>query len=275
MLGCGTSTEMRLGVNPRLTIPIKPNEKLTIRDELWEAVDTDDKPLVFLITTPVPHAILYIIHESKVYTIGFGYYNVIDNKKARASINISSSITSHMAALYTSDHLTPSVVQTATIAWVDFCTREMLERIQNFLNGATSIIYLLSLKIDDANKVKDPIVMPKSSTMITLTNDTSTYLEAADFFGHNKTFNCIKWSKYILGIENRINCGISGSPKFCTSITDDEMKRLSSNMNSQQLKTTVEIIQARLSSAVDIYSRFKRETGFLGGKTRKRRTNRK
>lgn len=277
MLACGIVPDRV--INPRVTIPIKPNEKLLIRDELWEAVDSDDKPLVFLVTTPVPHATVYILHESKIYTIGFGYLNMMDDKKSNVTQHISKSFARHNAILYTSDILAPSVLKSAKIAWVDFCTREMLERIQNFLNGATSIIYLLSLQIDYVKELKDQIksrhFIPRTNNVITLTNDTSTYLEVAEFFGDNKTFNCIKWSKYILGIENRINCGIRGDPDFCTSITDDEMKSLLNHMNNENLPVIVENIQTRLSTDVDIYSRFTRETGVSGGKTRKRRTRAK
>jgi hypothetical protein len=58
----------------RLTYIPAPGERVVLNPELTSKITSieTENPLVFLITTPV-HSILYIISDSRLYSVGFGY----------------------------------------------------------------------------------------------------------------------------------------------------------------------------------------------------------
>jgi hypothetical protein len=220
-------------------------------------------PIVFLVVSPkVPHAMIYVIHESQLYTIGFGYYGRRDwfSTKLLASRNtkLAHAIGTLKGALYSADFLMPKEDQPSFIAWVGFLDMNTVNRIEYLLNGTSVIIYSGTKDsgvYDVSNKCN--LVVPQS------------YCEGAAFLRYGT--NCIEWAQSMLGIK--IDCGFLGHPSDCKPITVEEWEDIKANMNNfVNLKEIIGVVQKRLTRA-NICTRVAKKLGICGGMSRRRRKN--
>ena len=220
-------------------------EKLVVNDSLTAAVNGNSPPIIFLVTTKAPHAMLYIVHEGQLYTIGFGYHRTepeeaqflamatAKSEKIRSSaskqkitgkLGIDAEQLVHATevitgALYTADYLMPAEDQNGKISWVGFLNKAMLNRIQQTLDASTGILYRTKLEYELGKKIskddtQDYYVDNRARVLLT-----KKYCESAGFLV-NGTLNCILWAEKRLGIS--LDCGLFLNPTYCPSITDEE-----------------------------------------------------
>jgi hypothetical protein len=252
-------------------------DKLTIDRNITKAINSDDPPLVFLVVTAsgVNHAILYILHEGKFYTVGFGYEETDQeltrresHRARKAKVGLEKTMSIHhtferlTGALYTADSVAPTPEQSAKLAWVGYLTPEIASRIQSTMDNAVAIKYM-------ADEEHGSYYLSKKSYVI-LTN---TYCEAAGFL-RGGTLNCLVWAQQILGVA--LNCGVSGTPSKCTAVNQGEFDDISDALNQGdsktrkiRLKSAIDSIQKRLLTH-NICTRFTRELGLCGGSRRGR-----
>jgi hypothetical protein len=229
----------------------KVGKKLSLNKELKQAAESkelSDRPIVFIITQNAPHAMIYIIHNNKLYSVGYGYagsykfnpFAVIPNtgkpllnKSKKMAYKIMNSFESKRGALYTPDFLMPTENDVSRIVWVDYLNTDMVQHIEDELSTASDIIYSIN---EDMNVDKFIIRGIKTK-----------YSESSGFIRKDTHSNCIKWAQETLGI--RLNCGYLGDPKECLSITPEEYDTLITNLNNERtLPTVIDSIQKRLLS---------------------------
>ena len=236
--------------------------KLIMNKKLMEAANTenpDKKPLLYIINTgknpAVDHAIMIIIHDKKVYSVGFGYEEVFkaftDDTipvKSRTKVVAHNLVMKYglneenlenknkyieflkqvdndlfnllPGALYTSDFLVPETNQECNLIWVGRLTGDICKSIENELIQAKNII------------------IGNNKTQYILSNE-RTYLTGQGASGPRdvKLLNCIQWvNEKLLSEFNRhkirfkaLNCGGLGSPGNCRSINPEMLNDLIEN----------------------------------------------
>ncbi len=239
--------------------------------EAAESSDITDRPIIMLVTSGMPHAILYIFHEAKLYTCGYGYSSEINrNFKNPTSDLLTMAGKSNFAhtfekmtgAIFTADAMAPSETHEAKISWIGFLDKGMVDRIQEFLNN-TQIIIFLGKKEGRYNKVSN-------NTKLIVSN---AYYAAAGILPSREAYNCLTWAQNILGIK--IDCGLIGSPKHCKGITEEQFNLLKQNMNKPELPQIISDIQTTLTDPSNICTRIGKAMGICGGRSRKNRIKKK
>ncbi len=238
----------------------QPVTGLRVNKKLIDAVkradkshDFLDRPLVFIVTNNVPHAILYIIHDKRVYSVGFGYNERPKMEQTGSVISHASHAVERLCgSLYTPDYLMSGYEQESRIVWVGFLYNDMIDRIQAELNNTEKISY----KTDNEGKIKYSMI-----------DATTRYCEGAGFIPTNMLSNCLKWASSIIGVK--LNCGLIGNPKNCISITQDEYSDIIKNFNNPNLVTIIEDIQKRLLSESVALSVANKATFGLASRTKK------
>ncbi len=233
---------------------------LNVNKKLRRAVNKADKsgdfldrPIVFIVTNNVPHAILYIIHDKRVYSVGFGYNDRPKMDQTGSVISHASHVVENLCgSLYTPDYLMSSDQQESRIVWVGFLYDEMLDRIQAELNNTEKISY----RANHEGIIKYSMI-----------DATTRYCEGAGFVPTNKLTNCLKWASSIIGVK--LNCGLIGNPKNCISITEDEYREIIKNFNNPNLVTIIEDMQKRLLSESVALSVANKATFGLASRTKK------
>ena len=220
------------------------SEKLSINPAIVEAVDNGDSPLLFVIVTKTPHAILCILCESKLYTFGFGYSGGT-NKHNRQSLH---NISENDGAIYTADYLYSKITQSSSIIWVDIVTKEMINRIQHTLDKSIDVNY--TCKLENVDPTSQTPFNKKSRILLTGKNtialDNYAYCALFNLHTTNKTTNCINWAMYIIG--QQLNCGfLYNSPATCKTINQDDFDDIKQNINNDNdLKNVIYSIQELL-----------------------------
>jgi hypothetical protein len=252
-------------------IPQDSKKRVSFNYELIEAVRTAhneyDKPLVFLVTTGLPHTIIYIIHNTKVYTIGFGFNDSLGQGKVMGTLyavglrKIGHIFENLKGALYSADHLMPGTSHDAKVAWVGFLNNEIIESIEEDLKSTEGILY--SGTINDAGGYT---VSPMCTLLVP-----RRYCEGAGFIDKNGSSNCLLWAQSKLNIN--INCGLLGRPQDCNPVTVDEFTDVVNNMNSgPNLQEVIERIQHRLTN-FNFCSKVSRHLGLCGGGVSRKHKN--
>jgi len=220
------------------------NEKLSINPAIVDAVNEGNNPLLFVIVTKTPHAILCILCDSKLYTFGFGYSGGT-NKHNRQSFH---KISENDGAIYTADYLYSKITQSSSIIWVDIVTKEMLNRIQNTLDKSIDVNYTCELL--DVDVTSQTPFNENSRVLLTGKNtialDSYQYCELFNLHTKNKTTNCINWAMYIIG--QQLNCGfLYNSPATCKIINQNDFDNIKQNINNDnKLRNVIHSIQERL-----------------------------
>jgi hypothetical protein len=256
-----------------LTVPIVNRKFPQFNTQLAEAAQETDllkRPLVFLVTTKLPHAIIYIVHEGQFYTVGYGFLRgdqlkntIHDSFQRVGKDDLAHSFEKLRGAIYTADAVAPDETRDARIAWVGFLNMDMVNRMQQFLNSAVSIIYNGNKQSSNYYVSSDAYI--KVSQM---------YLEAAGFimFGRDTYFNCLIWAQKMLNIN--INCGYLGNPGDCKPVSVTQFNKLKANLNSPNLPQVVSEIQQTVELK-NICTRVGKAIGICGGGRRKRNNTRK
>jgi hypothetical protein len=201
-----------------VTPEIQGNDKvkLIFNEEIKNAVKKKEKVLIILVVTPY-HAILYIIHLGKLYTVGFGYYGpeeekILVNRLRNYNQNaIAHAIESRDGALYSPDMVAPLEDHAGKIVWIDYLNMDMINRIEYDLNVARTIIFEGTIQ-----KTKYKL---SKYTIISLERR---YCEAADFICRDGAQNCIIWAKNILGVK--LKCGLKGDPYSCKEVSPTDFE---------------------------------------------------
>jgi len=220
------------------------NEKLSINPAIVDAVNEGNNPLLFVIVTKTPHAILCLLCDSKLYTFGFGYSGGTNKYNRQLLHNISE----NDGAIYTADYLYSKITQSSSIIWVDIVNKEMLNRIQSTLNKSIDVNYTCELK--DVDITSQTPFNKKSRVLLTGKNtialDSYEYCALFNLHTKNKTTNCINWAMYIIG--QQLNCGfLYNSPATCNIINQDDFDNIKQNINNDdKLRNVIQSIQKRL-----------------------------
>lgn len=227
-----------------------PIVRQTIR-EAAESSDITDRPIVILVTSGMPHAILYIFHGAKLYTCGYGYSSEIGHNyknitsdlltKAGKS-DIAHTFEKMTGAIFTADAMAPSETHEAKISWIGFLDKGMVDRIQEFLNNTLLIIFS-GKKEGRYNKVSNNAKLIVSNS----------YYAAAGILPSREAYNCLTWAQNILGIK--IDCGLIGSPRDCKGITEEQFTLFKASMNHSSLPRIIEQIQRTLIAPPGICTR--------------------
>lgn len=225
-----------------------------------------NRPLVFLVTSNAPHAMIYIINEGLVYSVGFGFYDDMFQQKMSKVLQRFSETWAHRietldGALYSADFLMPNVSQGGKIVWVGFLDDEIFRRIENDVKQTAAIIYSGTISADGTYTI---------SNKCTLLTPKCRYCEGAGFM-KNGASNCLIWAQSKLNVN--INCGFKGTPDECHSITPDELNAVIQNSGPELVKV-VKDIQRRIEP-VDICTRISRSLGLCGGTRRRKNMKRK
>ena len=249
-----------------VTPEIQGNNELQLlfNENIEIAVSDGEKVLIMLVVTPY-HAILYIIHSGKLYTVGFGYYGpeedkFLPNRLRNNNQNaIAHAIELRDGALYSADMVAPLEDHAGKIAWIDYLNMDMINRIKSDLNVAKRIIFEGTIQ-------GQKYILSKYSTI----SLEKRYCEAAGFIGRDGSQNCIIWAKNILGVK--LNCGLKGDPYSCKEVKPDEFEEFIEAYTSYtNVDEVIKNIKKRLTPGVcDSVS----SCAISGGKTRKRRKNR-
>jgi hypothetical protein len=232
---------------------VNGRKKVVVNEILTEAaknVHRNQRPIVFLVVCGVPHAMIYIIHENTLYTVGFGYNdqhkNGIIKDALRKSDNpimksIAHSIEVLNGSLYSADYLMPELEQIGKIVWIDYLDENILHRIQDELNHSTAVMYNGTYK---SNRNRPIFELSQNCTVMVQQK----YCEAAGFM-HNGTTNCIRWALQILDI--RLNCGFLQNPMKCKEVNEEQFNLFKENfLNPGNLETIINNIQQRLTPKI-------------------------
>lgn len=234
--------------------------------EAAESSDITDRPIIMLVTSGMPHAILYIFHEAKLYTCGYGYSSEISHNFKNLTSDLltkagktdfARAFEKSTGAIFTADTMAPSETHEAKISWVGFLDKVMVDRIQDFLNNTLLIIFS-GKKEGRYNKVSN-------NTKLIVSN---AYYAAAGILPSREAYNCLTWAQNILGIK--IDCGLIGSPKHCKGITEDQFNLLKQNMNKPELPQIISDIQETLTEPSNICTRIGKAMGICGGSRRRK-----
>jgi hypothetical protein len=235
--------------------------------EAAESSDITDRPIIMLVTSGMPHAILYIFHEAKLYTCGYGYSSEISHNFKNLTSDVltkagktdfARTFEKTTGAIFTADTMAPSETHEAKISWVGFLDKVMVDRIQDFLNNTLLIIFS-GKKEGRYNKVSN-------NTKLIVSN---AYYAAAGILPSREAYNCLTWAQNILGIK--IDCGLIGSPRDCKGITEDQFNLLKQNMNKPELPQIISDIQETLTEPSNICTRIGKAMGICGGSRKRKR----
>lgn len=242
----------------------------------------EDRPIVMLITTGLPHAIIYILDGSDLYTCGYGFQGFsvksdsipVAEKMERSDLPVISRMGHTFdvlpGAIYTADFLAPDETRMAKIAWIDFLNEEHVNRIQEFLNHTRFITYEGEVQYNSSGK--------KVYTLSSFTNLVldKTYMESSGFLpsfnDENRSYNCLLWAQKILNIN--IDCGALGNPKDCRELTEEQWQLFLQNLNNpSKIGEVVDEIQRSLTKE-GLCTRIGKALHICGGGTRRRRKRR-
>jgi len=252
-------------------LPVLFNERLE------EAVRSGDRVLTFVVANPTPHAMIYMLHEGVLYTVGFGFHGGRDNRslvqylrkpklknesqdffdKRRAA--------GHMlevkdGALYTADFLMPDLMQAGKIVWITLLTMDMINNMKRDLAQVRAVAVRGKVDVavdDDENVLRDsqgaviPAFLLSHEYTLVLNRN---YCEGAGFIGFVKgeqTTNCLEWAQSIVG--QRLSCGNLGSPYACSAVTEeefDDFEEAYKHGSDQDVDKVILQIQQRLSGSI-------------------------
>ena len=261
-----------------LIVETKKTQLPIVRKNIVEAAnspDITDRPIVMLVASGMPHAILYIFQGQNLYTCGYGYSREIEHNYINLTSNllikagqsdIAHTFERMTGSIFTADAMVPSETHAAKISWVGFLDMEMVRRMQEFLNN-TSIIIFSGKKEGRYNKISNNTKLIVSDS----------YYAAAGILPSRESYNCLTWAQNILGVN--IDCGILGNPKSCKGITQEQFTVLRENMNNANFPQIISDIQKTLEAPSNICTRIGKAMGICGGSRRRskrtKRTKRK
>jgi len=178
--------------------PNKPKSRLMLREELVEGIRNPnplERPIVFLVTTNIPHTSIYILYGGQFYSVAFGY-DTIPRYGSLYSIDI------------------PLVLfSEARIIWIGILTDEIMIRLQGEFNLVTRIV---------GNFEKDRLPERLVERLMFFHTPRVYGGLAADTIPDQ--WNCSKWAMYVLfgGVPPNFRQLVG---KSNPGLTEDQLKR--------------------------------------------------
>ena len=207
--------------NYTLTKSKKSKRKLVLREELVEGIGEPnvlDRPVVFLVTTNIPHTGIYILYGGQFYSVAFGY----DTSPATGS-------------LYSID-IPLILFSEARIVWIGILTDAIVERLQAEFDRVTHIFG--NFKPAD---VAGPLIVDRLMFF-----HTPRAYGGIDADADPTRWNCTKWAMHVLfgdrmpanfrDLVSRTNPGLNGElvTRWLAAYSgrdQDEFKRVLRDIN--------------------------------------------
>jgi hypothetical protein len=138
--------------------------KVSLRDEIYQGIDEENnvnKPIVFLVSTNIPHTSIYILYNEQLYSIGY----IQMDKEGGAALS--------------SIDIPLDYRKTSRILWVGILTRDIADRLSADIDTNTKIMFDL---FPESDKIRRNIkfFIPKKYGM------------------ESENWNCFKWTMHIL-----------------------------------------------------------------------------
>jgi hypothetical protein len=227
-------------------------DRLILKPELQISSDQTMNPLVLLVTSKI-HSMLYIIKDKKLYTVGFGYYNLLDRLIPSGKIgeiysrlgSLTETLTPLNGVLFSVDYMMPQEAHTAQISWVGYFTQEMADRLNENLSRTIFIEATVDFYKKSYTVVNNQYLLKTSNNPYLR----SSCIKCLQPFNPNASIshNCLTWAEHILGVS--LNCGVTKDPALCQEVTEEEIYRLIDAMNGNiNKKGERETQQAVISS---------------------------
>jgi hypothetical protein len=156
---------------------------LKLREELFTGImekNSLDKPIVFLVVTNIPHTSIYILHQGRLYSVGYGYYG------------------EPAGALYSIDIPLGTNLE-ARIVWIGILTSTIMLRLQHEFDHVTEVNFIAKPLRDEEGK----IVTDEESKPITVVDRLMIFMVPKPYGGPSADasateWNCTKWAMNIL-----------------------------------------------------------------------------
>lgn len=218
-----------------------PDVRIKVRDHITQYIGQGTAtPLVFLLTSNIPHAAIVIrTSDGRLYSCGFGYFGDVEPGEApveariqrmvekiddklglekRLGLKLPHKVEALRGAIYSPDIMDPG--KPARVIWIGRLTRSIVRRLNDFLITTQEIYF--GGKYADIDKGHIQI----SKTTLTLPD---VYMESASIWKRGKSiwspieiyWNCLEWAKSILGIQ--LDCGPLEHPSSCKAVTEQEV----------------------------------------------------
>jgi hypothetical protein len=144
---------------------LKGKPVVRLRDEICQGRDEENninKPIVFLVSTNIPHTSIYILYNEQLYSIG---YIQMDTKGGAALSSID---------------IPMDYRKKSRILWIGILTQDISERLSAEI--ATNTAVILDLEHEGSDKIRRNIkfIIPKKYGM------------------EEENWNCFKWTMHIL-----------------------------------------------------------------------------
>jgi hypothetical protein len=154
-----------------------------LREELFAGIkerNSLDKPIVFLVVTNIPHTSIYILHQGRLYSVGYGYYG------------------EPAGALYSIDIPLGTNLE-ARIVWIGILTNAIMLRLQHEFDQVTEVYFIAKPLKDEKGK----IVKDEESKPITVVDRLMYFMVPKPYGGPSADasateWNCTKWAMHIL-----------------------------------------------------------------------------
>jgi hypothetical protein len=173
------------GIDPtrnRQQQPVEPHA-LRLREELFAGIkerNSLDKPIVFLVVTNIPHTSIYILHQGRLYSVGYGYYGEPAGALYSIDIPLGTSFESR-------------------IVWIGILTSAIMLRLQHEFDQVTEVYFIAKTLRDEKGK----IVKDAESKPITVVDRLMYFMVPKPYGGSSADasateWNCTKWAMHIL-----------------------------------------------------------------------------
>ena len=220
------------------------SELMEIRPEIKASIEEDPSLnfIILAVAPKIPHAIIVVIANGKMYSIGYGFSGILPNedliKTKMRDYGQKNSLAfkmSHFAdvlngALYTADYLLPNDNQIFIPIWIDILNDKHIKRIEAELKK-TKVIQFRRENIDHR--------------ILILEN--SKYSESASINPINKGFeNCLLWGQSVLGLKKRL-C-VFNNPNQCPNYIKAKEwdKFINVYKNNENTENVIKEIQNRI-----------------------------
>lgn len=178
-----------------------------------------------IIASSIRHAMIAVISNGKLYTIGYGH-------AGGSKPGLTHALETLGGAMYSADYLTPTIKQGCNIVWVGFLDDSMKNHINEEFKKVTKIRY--------NGEIEENTITLKNYAILESATNYSELASVFSVFGEN----CITWVNKIIGLN--LNCGAIPTPNGCRGITAEEFNNIRDFYQSTKLTGVVLEIQSRL-----------------------------
>lgn len=175
---------------------------LQLREEFIKGIHERnplEKPIIFLVTTNIPHTSIYILYRGQLYSVGYGYEEDSLGKKTNALYSIDIPLTTESEA---------------RIVWIGLLTNTIRLRLQHEFDQVTEVAFNTKqdLKIRNKTLVDSLMFFRTSKKYGGLEADTSA-----------TEWNCSKWAMNVLFGEKKPKNFRNLVSKTNPGLTEDQL----------------------------------------------------